>query len=233
MLLAAFDERGNDGATAQDVAKAILETAHEGIQTKPEGLQPVTSGGAAAAPAVHQGAIPEGTVIGDGKIKIPLVRIDTRLLHGQVATTWTKMANPDRIIAVSDNVAADELRKQMIIEAAPPGVHAHVVPIDKMCQIAKDTRFGGTRAFLLFETPQDLLRAIQGGLEIKKVNLGSLAHSKGKAVLTKAVAMGPDDVETFQKLLDLGVEFDVRKVPADSPENFDNMMKKARTELGM
>ena len=79
-----------------------------------------------AAPVMQQ-AIPEGTVLGDGHIKYVLARIDTRLLHGQVATTWTKSTNPDRIIVVSDNVAHDELRKNMIIQAAPPGVKAHVV----------------------------------------------------------------------------------------------------------
>ena len=57
-----------------------------------------------------------------------LTRIDTRLLHGQVATTWTKMVNPDRIIVVSDAVAKDDLRKRMIIEAAPPGVKATRYP---------------------------------------------------------------------------------------------------------
>lgn len=235
MLLDAYAERFDEDMSAQDIAKAIQEPAKEGIKAKPESLTQTSEAApaAAAAPVAKQASIPEGTVLGDGHIKLPLVRIDTRLLHGQVATTWTKMANPDRIIAVSDNVAKDKLRKQMIIEAAPPGVHAHVVPIAKMCQIAKDPRFGDTRAMLLFENPQDLLQAIEGGVPIKKVNLGSLAHSTGKVVLTKAVAMGPEDVETFQKLLDLGIEFDVRKVPADSPENFNNMMKKAREELGL
>jgi PTS system mannose-specific IIB component len=45
--------------------------------------------------------------------------------------------------------------------------------------------------------------------------------------------MGKEDVEAFDKLLARGIKFDVRKVPADSPENFDNMMKKAKAELGM
>ncbi len=113
---------------------------------------------------------------GDGKLKIVLARIDTRLLHGQVATTWTKMTKPDRIIVCSDGVAQDELRKTMIIQAAPPGVHVHVVPIKKIIEIAHDTRFGNTKAMLLFETPQDMLRAIEGGVEIKEANLGSMAN---------------------------------------------------------
>jgi PTS system mannose-specific IIB component len=121
----------------------------------------------------------------------------------------------------------------MITEAAPPGVKANVVPIKKMCEVQKDPRFGATKAMLLFENPQDLLAAVEGGLEIEKVNIGSIAHSIGKVVLTKAVAMGKEDVEAFDKLLARGIKFDVRKVPADSPENFDNMMKKAKAELGM
>ena len=79
-------------------------------------------------------------MIGDGKIKYVLARIDTRLLHGQVATTWTKTTNPNRIIVVSDSVARDDLRKKMIEQAAPPGVKANVVPVDKMIKVALRTR---------------------------------------------------------------------------------------------
>lgn len=97
-------------------------------------------------------------------------------------------------------VAHDDLRKEMIIQAAPPGVKAHVVPIDKMIQVAKDPRFGNTKALVLFENPQDALRAIEGGVVIKTLNLGSMAHSQGKVVCTKAVSMGQDDVVLLKSL---------------------------------
>lgn len=217
--------------TAHEVAAQISGSGKEGVRIYPESLEPKKEEATPAAAAAPQGAIPEGTVLGDGHIKIGLTRIDTRLLHGQVATTWTKMVNPDRIIVVSDAVAKDDLRKRMIIEAAPPGVKAHVIPIWKMIEVAKDPRFGETKAMLLFETPQDVLKAIEGGVDIKEINLGSLAHSTGKVVVTKAVAMGKEDVETFEKLIDKGVTFNVRKVPSDSPENMDEMLKKAKAEL--
>ena len=148
-----------------------------------------------------------------------------------MATSWTKQINPDRIIVVSDGVAHDELRKTMIVQAAPPGVKAHVIPISKMIEVAKDPRFGATKAFLLFETPQDVLKAVEGGVDIKNVNLGSMAHSVGKVVVTNAIAMDQADVECLEELQAKGVTFDVRKVPADAPENFENMMKKAKSEL--
>lgn len=230
MLIEAYSQRFDAKNTAHDIAKHLVTEARGGVRVKPESLEPQEEKAAAAAPA-PQGAIPEGTVLGDGHIKYAHVRIDTRLLHGQVATAWTKSVNPTRIIVVSDGVAHDDLRKTMIEQAAPPGVPANVVPISKMIQVAKDPRFGDTRALLLFETPQDLLRAIEGGVDIKKVNLGSMAHSVGKVVVTNAVAMGDDDVKTIEELISKGVEFDVRKVPADSPEDINAMLKKAKAEL--
>lgn len=230
MLIEAFASRFTMD-TAHEIAVHISGSSKEGIKIKPESLEPKEEKAPVVAESANQGSIPEGTVIGDGKIKYVLARIDTRLLHGQVATAWTKAVQPNRIIAVSDSVAHDDLRKNMIEQAAPPGVKANVVPVDKMCKVDKDTRFGNTKAMLLFETPQDALRAIEGGVEIKKLNLGSMAHSIGKVALTKAVSMDKDDVETFEKLLALGVEIDVRKVPSDSPENFNEILKKAKKEL--
>lgn len=231
MLIEAYASRMSMD-TAHEIAMHIAKTAKEGVRIQPEDLEPVEEEKEQSAAPVMQQAIPEGTVLGDGHIKYVLARIDTRLLHGQVATTWTKSTNPDRIIVVSDNVAHDELRKNMIIQAAPPGVKAHVVPIDKMIAVAKDPRFGATKALLLFETPQDALKAIQGGVDVKTLNVGSMAHSQGKVAVTKALAFDKDDVKTMREIEKLGVKFDVRKVPADSPENMDAILKKAETELG-
>ena len=210
MLIEAYASRMSMD-TAHEIAVHIAKTAKEGVRIQPEDLEPVEEEKEQSAAPVMQQAIPEGTVLGDGHIKYVLARIDTRLLHGQVATTWTKSTNPDRIIVVSDNVAHDELRKNMIIQAAPPGVKAHVVPIDKMISVAKDPRFGATKALLLFETPQDALKAIQGGVDIKTLNVGSMAHSQGKVAVTKALAFDKDDVKTMREIEKLGVKFDVRK----------------------
>lgn len=215
---------------AHEIAAHILQTAREGVKVRPEELEPEKPE-PVQAQVEPRGAIPEGTVLGDGKIKYVLARIDTRLLHGQVATAWTKAVSPTRIIVVSDAVSKDKLRKSMIEQAAPPGVKANVVPVDKMIKVAKDVRFGATKAMLLFETPQDALRAIEGGVDIKELNLGSMAHSAGKVVCSKTVAMDMDDVHTIEKIQSLGVKFDVRKVPSDSPEKIEDLLKKAKSEL--
>ncbi|AEB29224.1 fructose-specific phosphotransferase enzyme IIB component [Carnobacterium sp. 17-4] len=216
--------------SAQEIAAHIIETAKEGVRIRPEELEPVSTTAVATGEPV-QGSIPPGTVVGDGKIKLGLVRVDSRLLHGQVATAWTKSVLPNRIIIVSDVVAKDELRKKLIEQAAPPGVKANVVPISKMIEIAKDPRFGGTKALLLFENPRDVVRVMDGGVDIKEVNVGSMAHSVGKVVVSKVLSMGQDDVEAFEEMKEKGVKFDVRKVPNDSSGNMNEILKKAKNEL--
>ncbi|MEG1502971.1 mannose/fructose/sorbose PTS transporter subunit IIA [Enterococcus sp. 22-H-5-01] len=217
--------------TAHEIAAHISGTAKEGVRIRPEELEPAEAAPVAAADDQPKGAIPEGTVLGDGHIKFVLARVDSRLLHGQVATAWTKTTGPSRIIVVSDAVAKDDLRKRLIEQAAPPGVKANVIPISKMIEISKDPRFGNTKALLLFENPEDVLRAVEGGVNIEEVNVGSMAHSVGKVVVSKVLSMGQEDVDTFEKLKAKGIKFDVRKVPNDSRANMDEILNKAKAEL--
>lgn len=222
MVIEAFASRFSMN-TAHEIASSILGSAKDGVKVRPEALEPVE----ASAQAAQQ---PTGGA--PGKFEYVLARIDSRLLHGQVATAWTKATQPTRIIVVSDTVAKDDLRKKLIQQAAPPGVKAHVVPINKMIDLAKDDQhFGGQRALLLFENPQDALRAIEGGVPLETINVGSMAHSPGKVQPNKVLAFSNDDIATFDKLKERGIAFDVRKVPNDSKDNMDEILNKAREEL--
>ena len=236
MVVQALTERMmNAKATAHQIATAVVEPGKDGIKTKPADLMPKSAAPAAAqAAAPAKGgkkSIPEGTVIGDGHIKYVLARIDSRLLHGQVATGWIPAMKPDRVIVVSDSVAKDELRKSMIREAAPAGVKAHTVPLKKMEEIAKDPRFGNTHALLLFENPEDVLRAIKGGIDLKTINVGSMSYKEGDVNANNVLSMNQKDVDTFHELEKMGVKFDVRKVPSDQAGNMDAILKKAQTLL--
>ncbi|GKU25176.1 mannose/fructose/sorbose PTS transporter subunit IIA [Clostridium folliculivorans] len=223
MLIEAYGARLSM-ETAHEIATFILTSAKEGIKVKPEALEPVDTAKTASAQQSNAGA--------PGKFEYVLARIDSRLLHGQVATAWTKAMNPTRIIVVSDDVARDTLRKNLITQAAPPGVKAHVIPVDHMIKLAKDDQhFGGQRAMLLFENPQDVLRAVEAGVPLKTINVGSMAHSIGKVQPSKVLAFNQQDIDTFNKLKKAGLNFDVRKVPNDSKGNMDEILKKAQDEL--
>ena len=166
-----------------------------------------------------------------GHMEYVLARIDSRLLHGQVATGWTKSCNPDRIIVVSDSVSHDAVRKKMIIQAAPAGVKAHVVPLKKMAELDKDDRFGQMKVLLLFENVEDVVRVIEMGMKLKTINLGMIAHTQGKINVNTAISMDLNDVKNFEKLLEYNVEIDVRKVPSDMPDHIDRLLAKAKTIL--
>ena len=235
MLIEAYGARLQDGITAQQIAKQIMEPAKNGVKVRPESIQPETEKPqqVQSNSANTVSSIPEGTVLGDGHIKYSLIRIDSRLLHGQVATSWTKTVKPDRIIVVSDSVAKDKLRKNMIMQAAPPGVHANVVPIKKMVEVSKDPRFGDTHALVLFETPEDILKAVNAGLDLKgkTINVGSMAHKVGKVAVTKAVSLDQTDIDTYKELIKDGLKFNVKMLPSSSSDDISELLDKASKGL--
>ena len=225
MLIEAYGARLSM-ESAHEIAGYILNSAKEGVKVKPEELEPADTGKTSTASNAQSNAGAPGS------FEYVLARIDSRLLHGQVATAWTKTVQPTRIIVVSDAVAYVKLRKNLIQQAAPPGVKAHVVPVDHMIKLAKDDKhFGGQRAMLLFENPHDVLRAIEGGVPLKTINVGSMAHSIGKVQPNKVLAFDQKDIDTFAKIKKAGITFDVRKVPNDSKANMDEILKKAQDEL--
>ncbi|MBZ1511057.1 PTS sugar transporter subunit IIB [Leuconostoc mesenteroides] len=218
MLIEAYAGRLSQN-TAAGLATYLVPVAKDGVKSVPEAKEETE-------------AKTSEKIVGlkEGHINIKLARLDTRLLHGQVATAWIPDSKANRIIVVSDAVAKDELRKSLIQQAAPNNVRANIVPISKMIEVAKDDRFGGVDAFLLFETVEDVLTAVEGGVPIKSLNVGSMAHSEGKTMVNKVLSMDKNDVAAFEKLRDLGVEFDVRKVPNDSKANLFDLIKKANVK---
>lgn len=227
MLIEVYSARMSMNS-AQEIAKSVINSSREGVRVYPEELEPATSNSVSSS---NEPEVAQEDLTGTGYMQYVLARVDSRLLHGQVATSWTKTTAPNRIIVVSDEVSKDSLRKKLIEQAAPPGVKANVIPISKLIQVSKDTRFGKTKALLLFENPHDVLRVIEGGVELEEINIGSMAHSVGKVTVNKALSFDEKDIETFEKLKSLGVKFDVRKVPNDSRDNMEELIKKARKEL--
>ncbi|WP_349516050.1 mannose/fructose/sorbose PTS transporter subunit IIA [Leuconostoc suionicum] len=220
MLIEAYAGRLSQ-ETAAGLATYLVPVAKDGVKSVPEAEEDTSADNASKTSTAG---------LKEGHINIKLARLDTRLLHGQVATAWTPDSKANRIIVVSDAVAKDELRKSLIQQAAPNNVRANIVPISKMIEVAKDDRFGGVDAFLLFETVEDVLAAVEGGVPIKTLNVGSMAHSEGKTMVNKVLSMDKTDVAAFEKLRDLGVEFDVRKVPNDSKANLFELIKKANVK---
>ena len=79
--------------------------------------------------------------------------------------------------------------------------------------------------FIVCETPTDVLRLVEGGVPIKKVNIGNMHMAQGKRQVAGSVAVDDKDVEAFRKLKDLGVDLEIRRVPTEGAENIDKLFK--------
>lgn len=155
---------------------------------------------------------------------IILTRIDNRLIHGQVATQWTNSIGANLLLVANDEVAGNKMRQGLMDMAAPTGVATRYFTIQKTIDVihkAADRQ----KIFIICETPQDVLKLVEGGVPIKKVNIGNMHMSEGKRQIVGVVAVNDDDVAAFKKLKDLGVELEIRKVPTEAAENVDKLFK--------
>ncbi|EDP8513427.1 PTS fructose transporter subunit IIB [Listeria monocytogenes] len=144
-------------------------------------------------------------------MEIRLARIDDRLIHGQVATVWTKETQVERIIVISDDVAKDEVRKTLLTQVAPPGVKASVVDVQKGIRVYNNPKYATTPVMLLFTNPTDVLTLVEAG-----VNIGGMAFREGKHMITNAVSVDETDEAAFRKLDEKGIELEIRKVASDN-----------------
>ncbi|MEI9577841.1 PTS mannose transporter subunit IIAB [Enterobacter asburiae] len=211
MLVETFMARDDNPAFDELVALA-LETGREGVKALK--AQPVEKPAPAPA-AAPKAAAPAKPMGPNDYMVIGLARIDDRLIHGQVATRWTKETNVRRIIVVSDEVAADTVRKTLLTQVAPPGVTAHVVDVAKMIRVYNNPKYAGERVMLLFTNPTDVERIVEGGVKITSVNIGGMAFRQGKTQVNNAISVDAKDIEAFNKLNARGIELEARKVSTD------------------
>ena len=225
MLVETFMAR-DDNPSLEELVAVALETGRLGVralryQEKEEApaAQPAPAAQAPAQPQVAQ-------VNQEGNLVIGLARIDDRLIHGQVATRWTKESRVTRIVVVNDEVAKDSVRSTMLKSVAPPGVTAHVVPVDKMIRVYNNPEYANERMMLLFTNPTDVVRLMEAGVEFKSINIGGMAYRDGKKMITSAVSVDDKDIEAFKALDAKGIELDVRKVSNDSRQYMMDLLKK-------
>ena len=159
-------------------------------------------------------------------MKIVLARIDDRLIHGQVATVWSKATNCQRIIVCDDDVANDTIRATLLKQVAPAGIKSHVVGLEKAVRVYNNPKYENDRCLLLFTKPASVLYLVEHGADIKSVNIGGMSFHEGKRQITSAVSVDDADVEAFKKLNEKGIELEIRKVDTDKKTNLMDVLNK-------
>ncbi len=150
-------------------------------------------------------------------MSLELVRVDDRLIHGQVTVAWGSWLSPDRIVLANDEVAASPWRREMYSSTDSMGVAVTVVAVDEFVGCMSDGVWDDERVLLVVESPADLLRVVRGGVAVPDANIGGMHHAPGKRELLPYLYVNDDDVRALRELESLGVRLEARDVPQARP----------------
>lgn len=146
------------------------------------------------------------------------VRIDNRLVHGQIIEAWLPFTDARAIVVANDDLAADELRQQIMSIAIPLGVDIHFVRVAGAGEFLASRKLMGRDVLILFASCPDARRAFEAGLGFTRLNLGNLHYGPGKKQVCQHVALSGEDEGCLEFLRGKGVGLDYRCVPGDPVE---------------
>lgn len=149
---------------------------------------------------------------------IKLTRIDDRLVHGQVAFTWTPALGVNCLLIANDKVAKDEFLKMALGLAKPAGTKLLIKTLKDAAAFLNDEKSKGLKILLLINSVKDAYTLVNEVSEIKSVNFGGIRLRDGAKLISKAVAIDNDDITLVKELLDKGIELELRQVPTDTKQ---------------
>lgn len=158
-------------------------------------------------------------------MSITAVRIDGRLIHGQVANLWTTKLGISRIMVVDDSVTTNAIEKSGLKLATPAGVKLSILSIEKAAANILSGKYDSQRLLIIAKKPDRLLRLVELGVPIKKINVGNMSQSEESKSITRSINVLEEDIENFKKLDENGVELVSQMVPNDREEKFMDLLK--------
>ncbi|WP_291651891.1 PTS galactosamine transporter subunit IIB [Clostridium sp.] len=150
---------------------------------------------------------------------ILLVRIDNRLVHGQVGVTWTTSLGANLIVVADDLSAKDPLQQQLMsITAESSGAGIRFFTIEKTINIIHKAS-SAQKIFIVCRTPNEVRALVEGGVPIKDVNVGNMHFDKGKRQISKKVYVDDKDLEDLRFIKSKGINVFIQDVPGDIKES--------------
>ncbi len=154
------------------------------------------------------------------------MRIDDRLIHGQVIAVWCKHKKFTRIVIIDDQVASDTFMQQVLKMAAPPNIAVDVYSIDKAMDVLNQGAVKPETTMLLMKTPETARRLYENGLQYDNLNIGGMGGGPGRKNVFKNIAMSQEEIEILKYLLDEGVDITLLTVPGERSKKFADLASK-------
>ncbi|MEK4946482.1 MULTISPECIES: PTS sugar transporter subunit IIB [Bacilli] len=146
---------------------------------------------------------------------LKLLRVDHRLLHGQVAFSWTQNIGADCILIANDDVPQNDIRKTTIKLAKPQGVKLVIKSIEDSIKALQSGVTDKYKLFIVVESVKDAKTLAEAYPEIQQINLGGIKVREGTRNISKAINVTSEEEELIKELVDKGIEVEIRQVPAD------------------
>jgi mannose/fructose/N-acetylgalactosamine-specific phosphotransferase system component IIB len=152
---------------------------------------------------------------------VSLVRVDDRLVHGQITTTWVPYIKAGAVLIASDEVAASRLKTDAIECCAYSGLCIVINSVADAAAYAESEELAGVRTIMIVAGLDDAMRLYDTGLKFTSLNIGNIHNFAGKCrELTSSVCINEADDEILERFVDMGVEIDLRDVPTSSSGPF-------------
>ncbi len=150
-------------------------------------------------------------------MQINHMRIDDRLIHGQIVTAWISDSKANTIMVADDKAAKDSLQQTMLKFAVPSGIKLIINSIEDAAKTLNDPLVKEA-VLLIVRNPKCAYELLLKGVSVQSVNVGNISNSKseiGRKKILQFIFVEPEDVEYLKKIYDMGIKLDVRAIPND------------------
>ncbi len=159
---------------------------------------------------------------------IKIMRVDERLIHGQIAMVWSKEMSIDGIVVANDATAANETQQMALKMAVPSGIKVIIKSVDGAIALLNDERAKNMKLFVLVRTVGDAEKLAEKVSDIDYVNLGNVgkASTDSKTTLTQFVMLTDPEISSLKKLVEIYPETALQNLPSDKKEKATDFIKK-------
>jgi PTS system mannose-specific IIB component len=162
-------------------------------------------------------------------LDISLVRVDNRLVHGQILEAWIPYVNADCIVVVDDLSASDIFRETVIRMAVPREIDVLIMGVDEFAKTIQFHQGTGHKTIVLFGAVAPARKAFELGFRFNKLNIGNIHNSTYTICCTPSVLLSQDDIRDVMFLRDSGVRTELRRVPREKPLDFFDTVRSVKT----